>query len=306
MKLLILFFLICQISVSIHAKQCVQFLSSTPQTLLFRSNNESFNSYFTGKATSKFIGLAVKDSHGLTHTLLGPIIASGHRVLLEQIENKVSQQNAEVREVLWAGELHLQLTPQKVRVLEMNEVAGMNANLQNNYFPHLINSSSVRNAVEILNQNPIFEITTATKIEVFDPNRSQHILDYVSAKDFRHEMGNQFNVMMFVEMIHMGRSLGPSTKDSIVESLVNNMLTIINFTKVYKQEVGLPLPAEHQVLIDRLIRLEPEISKIKNITDLEGYVKKTPLLHEALSSAYKLFAGQLTSEALVDISKLTF
>lgn len=290
-------------------KQCVQYLKPT-STLTSASSFISktppaFEAYFNSTAQAKLIGLEVKDSQGETHMFLGPIIGSGHRMLLERAEHQLYERHRDITEVLWAGEMRVQKLPQGlVAVLEINEVAGLNAQLQNGAIVHLQNSSHVQNAVEFLSHHPRFMITSKTRIERFDAERSSHLLEYVSAKDFRHTLGNQFNVMTFVEMVNMGRLLGPESSPTMTTALAQNFKSIIEFIQVFTREVGLPLKPQEQTALDQLVAAEAQILRAQNIIELQEFVAQAPYLYESLTTAYRLFMGALTHDYIVDTSSL--
>lgn len=305
LKSLIVFHLSWFIFFSAQAQMCIQHLSasSVRAQQSFISKNEIFNSYFQGAINSKFIGLAVKDSMGQEHMVLGPIIGSGHRLLLEKAIDIAFSKQTEILEILWAGEIHLRPEKQRIAVLEINETAGLNAELKSGYLPQYKNSSSVVNAVQVLNKNSLFHINSQTKVRKFDLADS-HILEYVSTKDFRHTLGNQFNVMSYVELVQNGFRMNGMLNELEVSGLVNNMHTIIGFVKVFNQEVRPKISTEHQDNLRSLLEVEPLLLQIKNEADFQSFVLERPQLFPFLKSAHQLFQGSATMDFIIDISSI--
>lgn len=291
-------------STTVQASQCLQYLAPTSAktvtSLELFEQNPIFSSYFTNKRASKFIGLAVKDNHGQEHVVLGPIVGSGHRRLLQKLEDTNFEAQREIVEILWAGEIHLLATPQKLTVLEVNEVAGLNQQIQAGYLPQFKNSSSVKNIVEILQSKPAFEINARTQVKTFETDAS-HILEYVSAKDFRHELGNRFNVMSIVEFILMGRHFENLFGEKEIESLVESTQVIKEFSEVFLKEVGPRLSREASEDVQRLFNIAEEMKAVKTETELKNFVTERPLFFQSLQTIYSIFSGALTTEMLVEI-----
>lgn len=288
-----------------HANQCTYFLEKSPYSPAQNAVLTQLDTYFKGAQSSKFIGLFAKDSSGQIHTALGPIVGSSHSRLLERLEDRaqLSQRSSEISEILWAGELHLKPQGKGFLVLEINETAGLNEQLIRGERPQFINSSKVENAVQILSKNNLFEFNALSKVQKFNPSESSsHILSFVSAKDFRHEMGNQFNVLGFVEMISGGHKFVNFLSNSDVMSIKNNLISILEFVKVYQQEVHIDMPLSYKNDLVRLVSLESAIKRLETESDFQNFAEKTPRLFESIKTAYGVFAGNLNFESIITLS----
>ena len=178
-----------------------------------------------------YLGVIVKTQDSRLVLAIGPYFGSGHKNI---VQNLVGQRHLSVHGLVWAGELLLSKTDQKLTLYRANETSGYLHELNEN--PDLRSSLSSQNPS--LNTDPVhiipsdvafldyfkdhrdFSFSSSYQPENYNPEEL-HILSDLNLRDenFRHGLGNEMSAALtWISLLGHGR---PITEVQIASSKVS-------------------------------------------------------------------------------------